>query len=584
MQPAIKKARVRASNPKTRTGCRTCKARHVKCDEEKPSCRRCRSAGRVCAGYASTEPDRRQPYALLLPKPGQVIKQIASNASTGIDDWDSMNLEFFYTYTAKDLPGSDLGLPWSNIILATASEPTINRAVSALGCLHRSLTGSSSPGSEGFAAPFEQYHQAIVALRKYIDRTPEVGLDVARETTLTATLLLFCFEILSGHDELAMKHLSASFGILTKAHENQLPYGSRGDGTLTLTSDQATTTNALTQVYLRLASDWLVSGALHYDNGSWPLQAVCKSTMPTHFQSKGDASIHLDAIYSEVMQYDDEVIRHAMQRHESEESANGESIHECAKMCWIFAASRREFGDQDPSMHDKVEKTLINLQRWRMAFSPLMEANPQSKPLMLLEVQFLQAWFMLRELRDYKQALCDGLLMEFEHVINIAERCIHQQNAVPRNGDDTDRSLPNLSRLGNNLASCVTYVIEKCRDSNTRRRGIQVLSSIDMRGTFDMPYLVAYYQHLVHLEETRARVLNPAATGAFTCHDFPVKARFKEVMFCDCEEIEGGDEFYKLNRGRLMYAAENDFGILELGESWFDIPREGVAGSSQMWK
>ncbi|KAK5957837.1 hypothetical protein OHC33_001026 [Knufia fluminis] len=41
-------ARVKKKHKKTRTGCVTCKARRVKCDEKKPICDRCSTLGRVC--------------------------------------------------------------------------------------------------------------------------------------------------------------------------------------------------------------------------------------------------------------------------------------------------------------------------------------------------------------------------------------------------------------------------------------------------------------------------------------------------------------------------------------------------------
>ncbi|KAL9561336.1 hypothetical protein ACKAV7_014691 [Fusarium commune] len=41
----------RASKPKVRTGCVTCKARHVKCDESRPTCIRCERAGIACGGF-----------------------------------------------------------------------------------------------------------------------------------------------------------------------------------------------------------------------------------------------------------------------------------------------------------------------------------------------------------------------------------------------------------------------------------------------------------------------------------------------------------------------------------------------------
>ncbi|KAI1779570.1 hypothetical protein F4818DRAFT_145091 [Hypoxylon cercidicola] len=52
--------RKRASKPKVRTGCITCKIRRVKCDETKPACTRCTSTGRKCDGYDGQAPPRRK--------------------------------------------------------------------------------------------------------------------------------------------------------------------------------------------------------------------------------------------------------------------------------------------------------------------------------------------------------------------------------------------------------------------------------------------------------------------------------------------------------------------------------------------
>ncbi|KAI2641418.1 hypothetical protein GGS26DRAFT_3458 [Hypomontagnella submonticulosa] len=64
-------ARKRASKPKVRTGCISCKRRHVKCDEGKPSCAECDRLGLMCEGYAppknKTQTCRSE--RLLLPKP-----------------------------------------------------------------------------------------------------------------------------------------------------------------------------------------------------------------------------------------------------------------------------------------------------------------------------------------------------------------------------------------------------------------------------------------------------------------------------------------------------------------------------------
>ncbi|OAQ68010.1 fungal transcriptional regulatory protein [Pochonia chlamydosporia 170] len=48
--------RVKKWAPKVRTGCLTCRARRVKCDEGKPGCHRCVSTGRTCKGYQDVSP------------------------------------------------------------------------------------------------------------------------------------------------------------------------------------------------------------------------------------------------------------------------------------------------------------------------------------------------------------------------------------------------------------------------------------------------------------------------------------------------------------------------------------------------
>lgn len=47
--------RVRRFAPKTRSGCRTCKSRHVRCDEQKPICQTCKRIGIRCLGYNEPE-------------------------------------------------------------------------------------------------------------------------------------------------------------------------------------------------------------------------------------------------------------------------------------------------------------------------------------------------------------------------------------------------------------------------------------------------------------------------------------------------------------------------------------------------
>ncbi|KAJ4152804.1 hypothetical protein LMH87_009324 [Akanthomyces muscarius] len=46
---AMEKRRQKKWAPRTRTGCLSCRQRHVKCDERKPSCVNCTAQGVACA-------------------------------------------------------------------------------------------------------------------------------------------------------------------------------------------------------------------------------------------------------------------------------------------------------------------------------------------------------------------------------------------------------------------------------------------------------------------------------------------------------------------------------------------------------
>ncbi|KIW24009.1 uncharacterized protein PV07_09748 [Cladophialophora immunda] len=50
------KPRIKQLHHKVRSGCTTCKHRRIKCDEHKPSCKRCTRSGRVCLGYNPPRP------------------------------------------------------------------------------------------------------------------------------------------------------------------------------------------------------------------------------------------------------------------------------------------------------------------------------------------------------------------------------------------------------------------------------------------------------------------------------------------------------------------------------------------------
>lgn len=486
-----------------------------------------------------------------------------------------MHLDFFRLYTLEQLPGSDIGLPWSHIIFSTDfCEPVVVRAVAALGCIHQTHTDQSSTDSSGtqrYAEAFALYHKAVVALQKYIDRTPELGLAVTTETTLLVVLLLFCFEVLSGNDQYAWKHLLAAFSMLSK---QRIQHDRQEQATLVLQSRSAPTSGLLTQLILRLSSDWLVSGESCYGGDASPLQAVCRDRIPAHFQSEVEASVHLDALCSEASRHFEVLYEKALRRLNLQ-IEEGLEFHQCAKECLVMARSQQLEQDSQSAFNIALNETIMSMSRWRSAFDPLIRSQHRSQPVLLLQLQFLQTWFSLITIDDPRDVLCDGLRLEFELAISIAEEFARAQASTARGTKDTDRTVQSLRNLGNNLASCICLVVEKCRDSGVRRRGIELLRTFDLRGTFDTPYLVAYYEHLVDAEETRARALNFAAPVELRCEDIPQNARFVETLMCSCGADQSDGGFYRESSGVMVFVERSDHdGTFRPGESCFRVRRD----------
>lgn len=127
---------------KTRTGCRTCRQRHIKCDEAKPECLRCTRTGRQCGGYDApkrpkyvkklsfVQPRQIRPLGSFWPS-GAALQHMTVSERNAFD--------FFRMETVHQLPGDSWLLSWERLSMTAAlTEPAILHASIALGALHQS--------------------------------------------------------------------------------------------------------------------------------------------------------------------------------------------------------------------------------------------------------------------------------------------------------------------------------------------------------------------------------------------------------------------------------------------------------------
>ncbi|KAK9426974.1 hypothetical protein V1505DRAFT_381727 [Lipomyces doorenjongii] len=209
---------VRTVLSRSPNGCITCKIRRVKCDEEKPSCHRCRSAGRKCDGYGplSTMPpsttNNKTKYIRIIQHTPQVTQGIRMWMLPSFDrlftETEYSSLEFFHLQTVSCF-GTKAG---DFLFRAAYHDPNIMLAAMALGSLHRIflLEGYDQSRQQKTQFALRQYNSAIRKALNLFSRIAEGSTDVL----LSMCNLLFCFESLQGHFKMAVQHVVSGLRIL----------------------------------------------------------------------------------------------------------------------------------------------------------------------------------------------------------------------------------------------------------------------------------------------------------------------------------------------------------------------------------
>ncbi|KAK0712326.1 hypothetical protein B0T21DRAFT_376414 [Apiosordaria backusii] len=219
----------RASTPKVRTGCITCKNRHVKCDERKPTCSRCEKARMECHGYLAktdhktTRKSNKSATVRGGPRPLQMIRPAPSPLFC--TEKDIIYHDFYRYSLVNDLAGYLHADFWSRIVLCESiRDDCVQHAILAIGALSQALfidstgfetllghqsTGSSpSPAyprvrrQHGLNPHYRvAIHHQNQAISLCLQRTRDDRMTA--RTLLAITLLLVTYEILQGDIEAA---------------------------------------------------------------------------------------------------------------------------------------------------------------------------------------------------------------------------------------------------------------------------------------------------------------------------------------------------------------------------------------------
>ncbi|OJJ43891.1 hypothetical protein ASPZODRAFT_145825 [Penicilliopsis zonata CBS 506.65] len=203
---------------RTKTGCRTCRVRRVKCDEARPACQRCVSTGRVCDGYgiwggggnAYGDRHRREETPSFQLVEGKLQKSLQPTVMATVTE--QFCADWLIGRTSKKIGGVFPSEFWSRLVVqATAQEPAVRHAALALASAHRGDTMSwsetcTAPGYRNGDEKFtlQQYNKAIACLQgRAVDDKDICQIRVA----FIACMVFITLEILRGQFQTSRIHL-----------------------------------------------------------------------------------------------------------------------------------------------------------------------------------------------------------------------------------------------------------------------------------------------------------------------------------------------------------------------------------------
>lgn len=185
--------------------------RRIKCDEAKPSCKRCTSTGRKCDGYGEVKT-----VSLVESPPATINAGLVLDVSS--DPLERRTFDFFRSKTVAGISGYFHDAVWERTVLQVShSEPTIRFAVNALGALHEEILLRREGRVQGLpigaecrtSFPMKQYTKAIQGLQRLLE-SDQVPLDLV----LLCSMVFMHFEALHQSFLPALVHLENAIRLL----------------------------------------------------------------------------------------------------------------------------------------------------------------------------------------------------------------------------------------------------------------------------------------------------------------------------------------------------------------------------------
>ncbi|KAK0102282.1 hypothetical protein ONS95_005904 [Cadophora gregata] len=503
----IPKVRIRVKKPKTKTGCKTCRIRRVKCDEAKPACRRCTSTGRKCDGYdtpslthkassqilaqTATRCDRKQTVSITY------TPTIALDLASG----EAQGFVFFRENTVFEIQGAFRSNLWEQLVLQVChQEPAVLHAAIAVGIVHRDQSDTQVARQNAFyhgldkrqANGLRQYVKAIEFLRQRIDDVREPGDERANDVAMMCCLLFVCLELLWGKSMTALNHLDTGLKILTSRVSQTLGH----KNTLKLKPTSENLVDQLSASFTRLDFESTMFGQraphLHVTSSGVIDQ---KLHVPSKFESILEARRYMDMLSNGMLRFRGKLLEIGSQ------CTPAIPLELLFRYLWDHASTRSINFEDHPLLLCELGELGESLSVWSSAFDELKNRPrvqlDHMRSLILLELQHFYAYLLLSTCQTTKEVLCDNFNELFQRVVQLSKQYLDLQSTK-------SRATP-VFALDSGIIPALYLTAYKCRCPRIRREAISLMIKAPCQeGMWDGKMIAKFMTKVVELEERRA--------------------------------------------------------------------------------
>ncbi|PLB47405.1 hypothetical protein P170DRAFT_240591 [Aspergillus steynii IBT 23096] len=536
------------SRARSRTGCKTCRIRRVKCDETRPVCTRCLSTGRKCDGYdvCAVQLDHKR---VLLPRISSSPITTPSTAlvcSPRLTPAEEQGFVFFCEYTSREAGGSSVSAFWQQLVLQLAhQEAAVLHAAIGVGAMHRSTRGQSP--SLRLQGQMESHHtlglaQYIKAIRHLRGRLEHSASHRQNpEIALVVCLLFIYLEMLQRNRLGALVHLQNGLRVLTGIPGQVRRVSDSEHQCLLVTREQPTGVEHLTEIFARLDIDSTSFGQqapvfqiVSAQDGIGP-----EALLPVTFRDAQEARHLLDRLKSAAHHIRGRLLDL------SRESCQQRQPDAALQCCVEFAGIRKLKPFRDPSLFANLKKVETDLLHWLAIFhqlnlaTPIREGSPGPPSHVLLELQCHAAFLQLATCHNDREASCDQFNPTFQRIVDLCRRFIGDTARSPANSPKPSGS---TFMLEPGLIPALYLTALKCRQSDIRQEAISLLYQYPCQeGMWEPALMAQFVQGVSGLEEEAVRsAMGAAAATEIGCEDVVETARFCDVVLAVTEQTGQG--------------------------------------------